>query len=135
MWRPVVLSKIFRFLFVGMLNTVIGMAVFSTAFYLSNGNVRFSLLINVGVGAIFNYLSYGIGVFENLGKRQFIGFLLTFVSIYIISDAGLQFMTGWGVNVYLAQLFNVLYLSPISYVVLNRLVYVKPVGTSGAVEE
>lgn len=127
MWRTVALPKIFRFFLVGVLNTVIGMAVFSFAFYLSNGDVRFSLLANVVVGAIFNYLSYGIAVFENLGKRQLVSFLLTFVSLYFINHAGMQLMMGLGMNIYLAQLINVLCLSPILYVVLNKLVFIKPV--------
>jgi len=119
------MPKIFRFLLVGGLNTFVGFIVFMLAIYLSNGNVALSLAANIGVGVFFNYMSYGVGVFNTLGVMQFIKFILVYAFLYMVNYVALQIMLNQQMNVYIAQFVNILYLAPISYLLFNKLVFVK----------
>jgi putative flippase GtrA len=118
-----ILPKFLRFLLVGGLNTIVGFIVFSLAIYVTNENVSLSLAVNIGVGVFFNFLSYGYGVFRNLGVRRFIKFVCSYVIIYAINYFVLAAMMANGLNVYLAQFINLFYLAPISYLVFNRWVF------------
>lgn len=120
------MPKIVHFLFIGGLNTLVGFIVFALAIYLSNGNIGLSLAANIGVGVFFNYLSYGLGVFRNFGKRQFAKFVLAYAFLYLLNYVALQFMQGFQMNIYIAQLINVFYLAPLSYFIFNKLVFVRP---------
>lgn len=126
MSQAFIVPKVIRFLLVGGLNTLVGFLVFSLAIYLSNGNVGLSLATNIGVGIFFNYLSYGIAVFKSLGKKQFAKFVLAYAFLYFINYIALRIMLDQQMNVYVAQFINLFYLAPISYVVFNKLVFVKP---------
>jgi len=126
------MPKIVRFLFVGGLNTLVGFLVFSLAIYLSNGNIGLSLAANIGVGVIFNYLSYGLGVFRSFGRKQFAKFVLAYAFLYLLNYAALLFMQGYQMNIYIAQFINVFYLAPLSYFLFNKLVFVKSAKLGGA---
>lgn len=118
------MPKIVRFLFTGCLNTLVGFIFFSLALYISDGNIWFSLATNIGVGIFFNYLSYGFGVFKCSGKSQFAKFVLAYAFMYLLNYIVLKFMLGFQVDIYIAQLINLFYLAPLSYFILNKLVFV-----------
>jgi putative flippase GtrA len=117
------LSKFLRFLLVGGLNTIVGFIIFSLTIYVTNGNVGLSLAANIGVGVFFNFLSYGYGVFRSLGVLRFVKFVCVYAILYTVNYLALAIMTGYGVNVYLAQFINLFYLAPISYLTFNRWVF------------
>ena len=107
----------------GGLNTIVGFIIFSLAIYVTIGNVGLSLAANIGVGVFFNFLSYGYGVFKNLGARRFVKFVCAYAFLYFINYFALLIMMGSGLNVYLAQFINLFYLAPISYFVFGRWVF------------
>ncbi len=118
-----VLPKFLRFLLVGGLNTIVGFIIFSLAIYVTSGNVGLSLAANIGVGVFFNFLSYGYGVFRNLGGRRFVKFVCAYAVLYAVNYFALAIMAGSGVNVYLAQFINLFSLAPISYSAFSRWVF------------
>lgn len=117
------LPKFLRFVLVGGLNTIVGFIIFSLMIYISNENVGLSLAANIGVGIFFNFLSYGYGVFGNLGGRRFVKFLCAYAILFAVNYSALAIMTENGLNVYLAQFINLFYLAPISYWLFNRRVF------------
>ncbi|SFU91501.1 GtrA-like protein [Polaromonas sp. YR568] len=126
--RIFAVPQIVRFLLVGVLNTAMGFAVFAVAAFLTQGNIAISLASNIVVGIFFNFLTYGLGVFNSLGKVQFLKFVLAYLSLYFINYTALSFLRGHGLNIYLAQLINIVYLAPLSYLIFNRLVFVRRAG-------
>jgi len=118
-------SKVVRFLIVGCLNTLVGFLVFSIVIYFSDGNIGLSLAINIVVGIFFNYLSYGIAVFNSLGIKQFSKFIIAYGFIYMINYAVLRAMLTSSLNIYLAQFINLFYLAPISYFLFSKWVFSK----------
>jgi putative flippase GtrA len=125
--------KVARFLMVGCLNTLVGFFVFSLAIYLTEGNIGFSLAINIFVGIFFNYLSYGITVFKSLGIKPFAKFIFAYIFIYLINYIILHVMHINNVNIYLAQFINLFYLAPISYIIFNKWVFYKSTITSNLI--
>lgn len=120
------MPKIVRFLLVGGLNTLVGFLVFSLSIYLSNGNIGLSLAANIGVGILFNYVTYGLGVFRSFGRKQFAKFVLAYAFLYLLNYAVLQLMQGYQMNLYIGQFLNVLYLAPLSYFIFNKVVFLQP---------
>lgn len=117
--------QIFRFLLVGVLNTAVGFAVFSVTAFLTQGNIAISLASNIVTGVFFNFFSYGLGVFHSLGKIQFLKFVLAYLCLYLLNYAALDALRSHGLNIYLAQLINIFYLAPLSYLVFSRLVFLR----------
>ena len=118
-----ILPQFLRFLLVGGLNTIVGFIIFSFAIYITNSNVSLSLAVNIGVGVFINFLSYGYGVFKNMGGRRFVRFVCAYLIFYALNYFVLTAMMANGLNVYLAQFINLFYLAPISYLVFNRWVF------------
>lgn len=118
-------KKIIRFLLVGGLNTLVGFVIFAMAIYITEGNVALSLLVNIGAGVVFNFFSYGVGVFKSLGVWCFGRFVAAYVLLFVINYVALRVEAGWGLSVYLAQFINIFYMAPLSYYLLNRFVYFK----------
>jgi putative flippase GtrA len=124
MRRITAIPQIFRFLLIGVLNTAVGFLVFSVTAFLTQGNIAVSLASNILVGVFFNFLTYGLGVFNTLGKVQFLKFVIAYLFLYLLNYAALFFLRGYGLNIYLAQLINIVYLAPLSYLIFSRIVFV-----------
>lgn len=121
--------QILRFFLVGVLNTAMGFVVFAVTAILTQGNIAVSLASNIVVGVFFNFLTYGVGVFNSLGKIQFLKFVLAYLCLYLINYAALSFLRNHGLNIYLAQLINIVYLAPLSYLIFSKLVFVRSAGS------
>lgn len=120
---PFNVPKLIKFLLVGCLNTMVGFIVFSVAIYLTDKNIGLSLAANIGTGIIFNFFSYGLAVFKALGINQFAKFALVYVFLYIINYGAIYLMTGYNINIYVAQFINLFYLAPVSYILLSTWVF------------
>jgi len=116
-------SIVLRYLLVGVLNTSVGFLIFSLAIYFTNGNAELSLAANIVVGVFFNYMSYGLAVFKSFSKFQFVKFLMSYLTIYLINLGAVNLMLDLGVNIFVAQFFNVLYLAPLSYFIFSKFVF------------
>ena len=123
--NSLITHKLIKFVLVGGLNTLVGYIVFSLVIYLTDGNIGLSLAANIGVGILFNFLSYGYIVFKSWGAKQFAKFILVYVFLYVINYAVIYFMTMQGINIYVAQFLNLFYLAPISYFLLSKWVFIR----------
>jgi len=85
--------RIFRFLSVGVLNTVFGYAVYTVLLFVKVPYLT-ALFIATVAGVIFNYFTFGRLVFHGHGGRfVFVKFIITYVIVYISNAVLLDVLT------------------------------------------
>lgn len=77
------------FILTGVLNTVVGYAVFALV-YLATGSGTISVVVATIVGATFNYFSYGKLVFNNVGYGALLRFIVGYAVIGVANIAALE---------------------------------------------
>jgi len=114
--------RIVAFVAVGLLNTVVGYALFA-ALYLVLGSHRVAAVIAFLAGVMFNFFSTGRLVF---GARK-LSALLPFVAGYLvvlgINLALLEFFVAIGVGALLAQALSLPAVVIASYLINSRIVF------------
>ncbi len=120
--------QFFRFLIIGVLNTLIGYIIFSISYYfLSNQN--FAVIISYVGGILFNYNSYAKLVFYHKpDKIKIIIFITIYCTILVLNVILLQQLVSMGINVYLSQFICIFIVVPSLYLLLKKYVYVRKVN-------
>ena len=97
-------KKWVKFILTGIVNTLVGYIIFVIALALSSQNIKISLLVNLLVGIVFNFFSYGFVVFNNLSAKQFLKFIISYLFLYVLNVNSISLLNGYEYNVYVAQL-------------------------------
>ncbi len=111
-----------KFIAVGFLNTLIGFGLYSFFIFL-NFKVEVSLSLSYLFGIIFNYFSTGIIVFQNVSFSPFLKFVLIYIFIYFLNLNILNFLIFNSLNKYLSQLICMIFVVPLTYILLKKIVY------------
>jgi len=123
-FRVLTNHRIFRFLSVGVLNTVFGYAVYAFLLFV---NVPYltALFISTVAGVIFNYFTFGRLVFHGHGGRYMFGkFIITYVIVYISNAALLDVLTKkLFFSPYIGQVICIPLSVLLSWLLLNKWVY------------
>lgn len=118
--------QIFRFVSVGVLNTVFGYAVYAILLFV---NVPYltALFIATFAGVIFNYFSFGRLVFHGHdGKYVFVKFIITYVIVYITNAVLLDILTRkFLFSPYVGQIICIPLSVLLSWLLMNKWVYKK----------
>src|SRR5574344_1640194 len=89
-------NKFIRFLFVGVLNTIVGYFLF--LFFIWTGLVYpLALLFSQILGILFNYKTTGYMVFETKSNKLLIQFFLVYGVVYLINVAELYLLQRSGI--------------------------------------
>ena len=120
------IKLIARFIAVGLLNTVVGYAIYGILILL---NVPYlaALLVSTIAGVIFNYFSIGRLVFKSRGGRiVFVKFIAAYGVVYCINAVALEILIKhFQFNPYIGQALCVPLSVIISWLLMNHWVYKK----------
>jgi len=120
------IKLIARFIAVGLLNTVVGYAIYGILILL---NVPYlaALLVSTIAGVIFNYFSIGRLVFKSRGGRVvFVKFIAAYGVVYCINAVALEVLIKhFQFNPYIGQALCVPLSVIISWLLMNYWVYKK----------
>lgn len=116
-------SKIFRFLFIGIVNTLFSYFIFIILYYFLF-NKEMALTLSFIISILFNFQTISKYVFNDSKQKKFIVFILIYVFTYLLNLLHL-FVTVdiYDMNVYLAQFLTLLYLPVISFYLNKNYVY------------
>lgn len=118
--------RIFRFLSVGLLNTVFGYAVYAILIFVSVPYLT-ALLIATFAGVIFNYFSFGRIVFHGHSGRLIFGkFVFAYGLVYIANAVLLEILTKkFLLNPYVGQITCIPLSVLLGWLLMNKWVYKK----------
>ena len=115
-------QRFFKFLLVGVLNTVFGYSVYWILLQLG---LHFSLavLFATVLGVLFNYKTIGKLVFKSEENSFLIKFILVYVIQYIINVAGIKIFNLFGIGYGFGGLLMLFPLAILSFVLNKKLVF------------
>lgn len=118
-------KKFIKFIFVGILNTIVSYLLFAGIFFLT-ANKELTLTLSFVIAVVFNYFMVAHYVFKD--KREFkklIKFFLVYILLYIVNFIHLKiFVDIYSINVYLAQFLTLVYLPILSFYINNKYVFI-----------
>ena len=116
--------RIFRFLSVGVLNTVFGYATYAVLLFVDVPYLA-ALFIATVAGVIFNYFTFGRLVFYGHDGRVVFGkFVITYIIVYIINAVLLDILNRkFLFSPYLGQFFCIPLSVLLSWLLMSRWVY------------
>ena len=117
--------QFFRFLLVGLLNTVVGYCLF--AFFTWSG-LAYPLAIAMATlgGVVFNFQSTGRLVFSGAPWSRIGRFSGVYTVIYGLNVGAVALLLGAGFNVYAANALVILPLALIAYLLQQKFVFTVP---------
>lgn len=117
------MNEAIRFLFTGVLNTLVGFAIYAGLVYTGLAPAL-ALLVATGLGVLFNFVSFGKLAFRRLEARLLPRFLVAYAVIYgfnLLLLEGVQRYAGAGPV--LAQFLCLFVVAPGAYLLLKTQVY------------
>ncbi len=117
--------EVVRFLFIGILNTLVGY-LFFVFFYFILHEELLSLLFAYIFGIIFNYSTYSKYVFTVRDQRIFINFVLIYILSFIVNSIILKLLIfEYLINTYIAQFISLFFVVPILYILNKKYVFIE----------
>lgn len=115
-------AQFILFLFIGVINTLFGYAVFCLFIWL-NFHYTIALLIATCLGVIFNFKTIGSVVFKSHNNRLILRFFLVYMIIYAVS-IGVIHMEGFFLtSMYLKGFISTLLTAILSYNLNKKFVF------------
>lgn len=111
--------KFFKFILVGILNTIFGFSVFSLFIFLGM-HYSIAALLGTIIGVLFNFKTTGKLVFGVDDNSRIIKFVGVYVIIYLLNVVGLRMFSDYKFNMYIAGLILILPMAVISFL-LNKI--------------
>lgn len=118
-------QRFFRFLAVGILNTIFGYGVFALI-YLATSSYRIAIVVATAIGVLFNFATTGRLVFGNRGFRAFFPFVAGYVVVLGLNIALVEILVATSVPALVAQLLAIPVVVPASYAINALAVFRKP---------
>lgn len=117
--------QLVRFLLVGVLNTIVGYALFAIFTFLGLGYPVAIGLATIG-GVLFNFQSFGRLVFDGAHRSRFWRFVGVYCIIYAVNLGGVRLLLQLGANVYVANAIVLIPLSLLAFLLNRRFVFNSP---------
>jgi putative flippase GtrA len=115
-------NQFFRFLLVGMLNTVFGYLLFAGMIYCGFHYVVASLVATC-LGTLFNFRTYGRIVFRQTQRSLLWRFILVYVALYFFSIATIKIGTFFIQNLYVIGGISTLLMAALGYYLNKNFVF------------
>ena len=123
--RKMLSLEITKFIFIGVLNTIVGYIIFSIVYFTFNNEIV-SLLFAYILGIMFNFKTYSKYVFTSSDKQIFINFIFIYLGSFLINSILLKiFINMIYLNPYLSQFILILIVTPILYLLQKKNVFIK----------
>lgn len=117
-----------RFVLAGIINTLVGYIFFALSFYFLNDK-EISLALAYILGILFNYNTYSEYVFKSNNRRKFMNFLIIYLFIFVFNSLVLKlFESVLNLSPYFYQLFAIVILTPMLYLLNKKYVFIKDGG-------
>jgi putative flippase GtrA len=118
-------KKLFKFLFVGVLNTLVGYSLYAMFIYLGLF-YPVAVLFSTILGVLFNYQSIGKLVFSHEGESRLLPFIGVYLVVYGLNIYGLWQLDMLGFeNKYMAGALLLVPLAALSFLLNNFWVFKK----------
>jgi len=115
--------RLFRFLIVGVFNTLFSYIVFFIVYYLI-GQKELTVTISFIIAVSFNYQTISRYVFSDANEKKFLIFISVYLVGYFLNLIHLWITVDiYHINVYLAQISTLLYLPLLSFYLNKKYVY------------
>ena len=115
-------SSFIKFLFVGVINTLFGYAVFALLLFWGI-DYRGALLIATVCGVLFNFKTTGILVFKKKSNGLVTRFVIVYLLTYLLNIGTLQVVNYLGMSLLMSQAILLLPLALISYFLNKKFVF------------
>jgi len=110
--------KFFRFIIVGIINTIFGYSLFALLIYLKF-HYSIAVLISTIIGVLFNFKTTGRIVFKNDKNHLLFKFILVYVFTYFLNIGLIKLLTYTKLSMYLIGAICIVPMSVISFL-LNK---------------
>ena len=122
-WKPATLLIVaIRFLFAGVVNTVVGLVVYATLLYLELDYVN-ALLATVTAAFVFNLASYAVAFRSSLSLGVTARFLAVFAILFVFNLILLRVFLSQGYGPMLGQVFAAPFVAVLSFLLLDSFVF------------
>lgn len=115
-------KRFIRFIFTGVLNTVVGLLIYSVLILL-NVDVWLALLIPMLTGVFFNYYTISKIAFKKFDPSNFFKFVFSYFILYLLNYGLLKLLNSQIHNNILSQIILLPIISLSSYLMLSKIVY------------
>lgn len=117
------MSEVVRFVFTGVLNTLVGYAIYAALVYAGLAPAL-ALFVATVLGVLFNFVSFGTLTFKRLEARLLPRFVAAYAAIYVFNVILLEAVQRYaGVGPIVGQLLCLLVVAPAAYLLLKTQVY------------
>ena len=115
-------NKFVRFLFVGVINTVFSLSIYSIFIFIG---VHYTIAVFVAnaLGILFNYKTTGKLVFEHSDNKLIYKFVLVYMITYFLNVGGIKFLLSLNVDKYTAAVISAIPIAIISFLLNKRFVF------------
>lgn len=115
-------NQFFKFMLVGVFNTLFGYAVFSILIYIG---LHYTLAVFIGtiIGVIFNFKTTGKLVFNSHDNALIWKFFGVYGIIYLLNVVGLYFLEKISVDIYTAGAILIVPMALVSFWLNKRFVF------------
>lgn len=114
--------QFFRFLAVGVLNTLFGYGVF--AFFLFLGlHYALAVLFGTVCGVLFNFKTVGIFVFKTHDNKRIFRFIVVYIVVYGLNVGGISWFETMQINAYTAGAVLLLPVAIITFIMQKKFVF------------
>lgn len=115
-------KRFYRFIFVGIINTIFGYAVYALLIYLHFHYVWAALLSTI-VGTLFNFKTTGKIVFNNSRNHLLLKFIMVYALVYILNITIIRIVTSFYSNQYLGGALALLVAVPVAFILNKEFVF------------
>ncbi len=117
-------KKFVRYIFVGVVNSAFAYSMFVLFMYLGI-HYRFSVLLSLLAGVLFNFKTIGGIVFKGSDNKSIFRFALSYIVIFVISVVGLDILKRCGINMYIGGILLMPLSAVVSFTMFNLFVFNK----------
>jgi putative flippase GtrA len=114
--------EIYKYFFIGGINTVFGYGVFAFLLFL-DFHYSVAVLVATISGVVFNFQTYGKFVFQNHSQHLIVKFILVYIVIYTVNVSLLSLVDIFTDNLYLSGVIVILPVSYLGYILNKRFVW------------
>lgn len=117
-------NKIIRFIYIGILNTIVYYLIYSILLYLGL-NYKFAVIFATIFGVFFNFKTFGKYVFYNRDTTLLLNFIGIYLILFIVNIIFINIFNVIMNNYYSSGLIAIFPYSIVSYYLNNRFVFKK----------
>ena len=121
-WQYLISKKLFRFIHIGVINTIFGYGVFVFLYTVTN-KPYLSVITTTIIGVLFNFFTTGRFVFDNQSAAALLPFVLGYTVILGVNIVLLDLLLNLGIHGNIAQGLTLPVTALLSYLINSHIVF------------